>query len=73
MWITDKEIRQYFSHPLENVYHSRKFLLIHPFEVDHKKLSSDPPELGGSQETFLRSTQFGGDIRKFPPNKLLAC
>jgi len=32
--------------------------------ADRKKLSSDPPELGGSQETFLRSTQFGGDIKK---------
>jgi len=35
MWITDKEIRQYFSHPLESAYHSRKFppnklLDIHP-------------------------------------------
>jgi len=73
MLITNKEIRQYFSHPLESAYHSRKLLPIHPFEVDRKKLSSDPPELGGSQETFLRSTQFGGDIRKFPPNKLLGC
>jgi len=30
MWITDKEIRQYFSHPLESEYHNRNFLAIHP-------------------------------------------
>jgi len=40
---------------------------------DLQKLFPGPPTLGGSQETFLRSTQFGGDIRKFPPNKLLDC
>jgi len=34
------------------------FLRSTPFEDDLKKLSSDHPKLGGSQETFLRSTQF---------------
>ena len=34
-------------------------------------VSCDPPNVGGFTETFLRSTQFGGDIRKFPTNKLL--
>ncbi len=52
MWTTDKEIRQYFSHPLESVYRSRKFLAIHPFEVDRKKLSSDPPRMGVISESF---------------------
>ena len=52
LWATDKEIRQNFSHPVESAYHNRKFLAIHLFEVDRKKLSSDPPSLGVISESF---------------------
>jgi hypothetical protein len=36
-----------------------------------EKLSCDPSKLGGSQESFLRSTQFGRIARKNPSKKKL--
>jgi len=49
---------------------AESFLRSTQFKDDLQKLSSDPPKLDGSQEAFLRSTQFGLISESF---RLISC
>ena len=72
LWTTDKEIQKQSPAHYKAARVAESFLRSTPFEDDLKKLSSDNPKLGGSQETFLRSTQLEWIWGRFPSNKLLA-
>ena len=65
---TDKERRQNFLTHQKATSMAESFCQSTPFEDDLQKLSSPLSKLGRFGETFFRPTQFGDDIRKFPPN-----